>query len=47
VSIELRVVDTSDEVACNALTNTAMNAVNERMDYVATERLLELQKVLD
>ena len=31
---------------CNALANTAMNTVNERMGYVATERLLELQKVL-
>ncbi|GAA2119640.1 GNAT family N-acetyltransferase [Nocardioides bigeumensis] len=32
---------------CNADTNTAMNLVNERMGYVPTERLLELQKRLD
>ena len=31
---------------CNAITNTAMNAVNEQMGYVVTERLMELQKRL-
>ncbi len=31
---------------CNALTNSAMNAVNEQLGYVVTERLVELQKRL-
>ena len=31
---------------CNAVSDAAMNAVNEQLGYVVTERLLELQKRL-